>query len=99
MGNPGKWCIGQIDADGGTAETQYAEAYAATQYSTDPTEASTGDWKDGTVSDWNEDRGFGFMSMDDGKRAYIHRNNFGGTGSLMVGMRMRVSVKADPRNP
>eukprot|EP00927_Polykrikos_kofoidii_P065062 TRINITY_DN60859_c0_g1_i1.p1 TRINITY_DN60859_c0_g1~~TRINITY_DN60859_c0_g1_i1.p1 ORF type:complete len:660 (+),score=132.55 TRINITY_DN60859_c0_g1_i1:150-2129(+) len=54
---------------------------------------------DGTVTKWKEDGGYGFLSMDDGRRIYIHRNVFGGVGSLVVGQRLRVTTKLDPRNP
>jgi len=60
---------------------------------------SSGGDDEGTVTDWHDAGGYGFLSMDDGKRAYIHRNSFGGKGSLTVGSRLRVTTKPDPRNP
>eukprot|EP00927_Polykrikos_kofoidii_P078168 TRINITY_DN7501_c1_g1_i1.p1 TRINITY_DN7501_c1_g1~~TRINITY_DN7501_c1_g1_i1.p1 ORF type:complete len:648 (-),score=111.37 TRINITY_DN7501_c1_g1_i1:120-2063(-) len=61
--------------------------------------AAAGQEADGTVSKWKEEGGYGFLSMDDGRRIYIHRNFFGGVGSLQVGQRLRVTTKPDPRNP
>mmetsp|Transcript_59912 Transcript_59912/g.188141 ORF Transcript_59912/g.188141 Transcript_59912/m.188141 type:complete len:114 (+) Transcript_59912:588-929(+) len=55
--------------------------------------------EEGTVSAWKEEGGYGFLSMADGRRAYIHRNVFGGSGSLVIGMVMQVTLKPDPRNP
>merc|ERR1712113_1008275 len=37
--------------------------------------------------------------MNDGRRAYIHRSAFGGSGSLSIGMRLRVTIQEDTRNP
>merc|ERR1712203_326473 len=39
------------------------------------------------------------MMIDDGRRAYIHRSAFGGSGNLTPGLRLRVIVKPDQRNP
>jgi len=53
--------------------------------------------EDGEVVEWNQKGGFGFLSMDDGRRAYIHASFMGG-GNLEVGRRLRVRTKPDPRN-
>jgi len=53
--------------------------------------------EDGTITDWRQE-GYGFLSMDDGRRVYIHHSSFGG-GDLYVGLRLRVLTKPDPRNP
>merc|ERR1719221_1531036 len=52
----------------------------------------------GTVEDWNAQGGYGFLRLDDTRKAYIHASKFGG-GDLFVGLRLRVNVEADPRNP
>merc|ERR1711933_443937 len=53
----------------------------------------------GSVSDWREEGGYGFLNLDSGRRAYIHRSALGGTGSLTVGMKLQVTVVPDTRNP
>jgi len=57
--------------------------------------------EEGTVEQFNDDKGFGFLMMDDGRRCYIHRSVFGGAHntSLPVGSRLRCTLKADARNP
>mmetsp|Transcript_7390 Transcript_7390/g.20705 ORF Transcript_7390/g.20705 Transcript_7390/m.20705 type:complete len:508 (-) Transcript_7390:302-1825(-) len=55
--------------------------------------------EEGVVVDWKEDGGYGFLSLDDGRRAYIHRSVFGSHVSLSTGMRLSVTTKQDPRNP
>lgn len=54
--------------------------------------------EDGEVDSWNPQGGFGFLTMADGRRAYIHASFLGG-GELVVGERLRVLLKPDPRNP
>jgi len=54
--------------------------------------------EDGVVSEWREEGGFGFVTMDDGRRVYIHHSSFGG-GNLEVGQRLRVITRPDNRNP
>merc|ERR1712187_108394 len=53
----------------------------------------------GIVTDWNEAGGYGFVQLDDGRRAYIHRSVFGGSGALTIGQRLRVRTDPDVRNP
>lgn len=53
----------------------------------------------GNVTDWREEGGYGFVLLDDGRRAYIHRSALGGTGSLVVGSRLSCTVQEDKRNP
>lgn len=55
--------------------------------------------EDGVVVDWREEGGYGFLQLEDGRRAYVHRSSFGGAGSLPVGARLRVIVGPDVRNP
>jgi len=83
--NPGKWCVGEIigELTGEPPPSRWAQGQA----------------EDGVVAEWNQNGGYGFLNMDDGKRAYIHRNFFGGSGDLLVGMRLRVTTRPDPRNP
>merc|ERR1712070_1108294 len=55
--------------------------------------------EDGVVDSWNTKGGFGFLRMDDGRRAYIHASFVGGGGcDLEVGTRLTVRTKPDPRN-
>lgn len=57
--------------------------------------------EDGEICQWNVQGGFGFLNMDDGRRAYIHASVFGDheRRELAIGLRMRVATKPDPRNP
>jgi len=55
--------------------------------------------EEGTVTEWHENSGYGFILLHDGRKLYVHRSAFGGTGGLMVGSRLRVAVKPDTRNP
>lgn len=63
------------------------------------TEADMGEdkWANAAVVQWHEDRGFGFVSMEDGRRAYVHHSVFGG-GALTVGHSCRVLVCRDRVN-
>eukprot|EP00927_Polykrikos_kofoidii_P079004 TRINITY_DN757_c0_g1_i1.p1 TRINITY_DN757_c0_g1~~TRINITY_DN757_c0_g1_i1.p1 ORF type:complete len:669 (+),score=97.62 TRINITY_DN757_c0_g1_i1:85-2007(+) len=90
--NPGKWCVNDIKGE--IAEDPSDVAQAASGANGD----ATGGEADGTVSEWKEG-GYGFLAMDDGRRVYVHRSRFGGTGSLAVGQRLRVTTQLDPRNP
>ncbi|CAK0803000.1 unnamed protein product [Prorocentrum cordatum] len=83
--NPGKWTVDQV----------VAQPPGAPQGAAPP----MGDTASGTVASWNEDGGYGFLDMEDGRRAYIHRSMFGGAGSLAVGSRLLVSTRPDSRNP
>merc|ERR1712242_129294 len=105
--NPGKWCVGEVKSElppasaeqlllGSMLDASAAQA-AAVQAQQQQEVAET--CEGGTVQEWQESGGYGFLAMDDGRRAYIHRNTFGGKGSLMVGSRLSVTTKPDPRNP
>lgn len=83
--NPGKWTVDRV-----LGQPLEAAACAA---------APAGSTANGTVASWNEDGGYGFLDMEDGRRAYIHRSMFGGTGSLAVGSCLLVSTRPDSRNP
>merc|ERR1740121_2942018 len=54
--------------------------------------------EDGVVTEWREDGGFGFITLDDGRRAYVHHSCFGG-GNLELGQRLMVCTKPDSRDP
>jgi len=83
--NPGKWCVGDIIGElvGEPPPSQWAQGQAEM----------------GVVAEWNQSGGYGFLNMEDGKRAYIHRNFFGGSGDLVIGSRLKVTIRPDPRNP
>jgi len=91
--NPGKWCVGQVLAG------LQGEPVPVADQVLEQVPQPQGVPEEGIVADWKEDGGFGFLTMTDGRRAYIHRNSFGGTGSLVVGMGLQVTTKPDPRNP
>lgn len=57
--------------------------------------------EDGTVAEWSSLKGFGFLLMDDGRRAYIHASAFAanGGGELSVGQRFKATLAPDARNP
>lgn len=106
--NPGKWCVGEVRSEmppasaeqlllGSVLDASAAQA-AMLQAQQQQQEESDG-CEGGTVQEWQESGGYGFLAMDDGRRAYIHRNTFGGKGSLVVGTRLSVTTKSDPRNP
>lgn len=109
--NPGKWCVAQIQAELATGDMAPTASSAAAQMalvvrgddapavSAIDANYTPGEEADGTVTEWREEGGYGFLSMDDGRRIYIHRNFFGGAGSLVIGQRLRVTTKPDPRNP
>lgn len=73
-----------------------------------PPPEEEGEW--GQIQEWSGS-GFGFVSLEDGRRAYIHSNDIraflkgreGGTsrhaGELDVGQRLRVLTEPDSRNP
>lgn len=54
--------------------------------------------EDCTVSSWNHQGGFGFVNLDDGRRAYIHISAMKDRSQLEVGERLRVITKPDERN-
>jgi len=53
----------------------------------------------GVVKEWHSDKGYGFLHLLDGRRVYVHRVAFGGSGDLIVGQQIQVRIKADPQNP
>merc|ERR1712190_439654 len=97
--NPGKWCVAEVLPDGlhmavpplRPAQNQWTPSRAFNATTPVPFDR-------GTVEDWNAQGGYGFLRLDDGRKVYIHASKFGG-GDLSVGMRLRVLVEADPRNP
>eukprot|EP00928_Gymnodinium_smaydae_P018309 TRINITY_DN16977_c0_g2_i2.p1 TRINITY_DN16977_c0_g2~~TRINITY_DN16977_c0_g2_i2.p1 ORF type:complete len:286 (+),score=51.18 TRINITY_DN16977_c0_g2_i2:439-1296(+) len=55
------------------------------------------EWLNATVADWAEQRGFGFVVLEDNRRAYVHHSSFGG-GSLQKGQSCQVVVMPDRLN-
>merc|ERR1719210_1934046 len=56
--------------------------------------------EEGVVTEWKEDGGYGFLTMDDGRRAYVHRRVlWSDRASLVIGARMRVTIGPDLRDP
>lgn len=55
-------------------------------------------FKEGTVQQWNQERGFGFIELDDGRRLHVHHTAFGG-GSMLEGGRVEAIPMADKKNP
>jgi len=53
----------------------------------------------GVVAEWKVEGGYGFINLDDGRRAYVHRSALGGSGDLSVGSHLSVVVRPDARNP
>jgi len=88
--NAGKWCVAEV----------FGELTDPTQPPPPPAPAvgqnSTGE--DGTVHEWHEDGGYGFLNMDDGRRVYVHRSHLGGGVTLLAGQRLRITTKPDTRN-
>mmetsp|Transcript_114875 Transcript_114875/g.199006 ORF Transcript_114875/g.199006 Transcript_114875/m.199006 type:complete len:467 (-) Transcript_114875:49-1449(-) len=84
--NPGKWCVAGVLGPASEPGVQAAQMLEQAQF------------MEGVVADW-KDSGYGFVNMDDGRRAYVHRTALGGTGSLTVGLRVQVLLKPDLRNP
>mmetsp|Transcript_125584 Transcript_125584/g.217741 ORF Transcript_125584/g.217741 Transcript_125584/m.217741 type:complete len:468 (+) Transcript_125584:47-1450(+) len=114
--NPGKWSVASLSymsasqAFGGApASVSAAQAFgggpsgvpASVAFSSSPGVAQGVGTADGVVADWKEQGGYGFINLDDGRRAYVHRSNIGGIGflDLVVGTRYRVNVQPDMRNP
>jgi len=93
--NPGKLCIGEIKHELPVVETSPTISTSTVTVQ----DAPTSDMQTGVVSEWREEGGFGFMTMEDGRRAYIHRSVLGGSVSLVVGQVLQVSMRPDPRNP
>jgi len=55
-----------------------------------------GDWFEGVVADWQK-RGFGFITLADNRRVYVHASSFGG-GELKVGETVRCTLEEDDKN-
>jgi len=92
--NPGKWCVAEVRADYGL----HVASRPSTPRKVQPPRGPPGE--DGTVTDWNDHGGYGFLLLDDQRRVYIHRSGFvGGAGNLTIGQRLKVTVAPDSRNP
>merc|ERR1719277_2046330 len=55
-----------------------------------------GDWFEGVVADWQK-RGFGFITLTDNRRVYVHASSFGG-GELKLGETVRCTLEEDDKN-
>jgi len=55
------------------------------------------DWLPGTVAEWHEERGYGFIVLEDGRRLYVHHSAFGG-GSLQQGSPCEATAAPDKVN-
>jgi len=55
------------------------------------------EWHSGAVSEWHEERGYGFIELTDGRRLYVHHSAFGG-GSLLQGMPCEAMAAPDRVN-
>jgi len=55
------------------------------------------EWLSGTVAEWHEERGYGFIELEDGRRLYVHHTAFGG-GSLLQGSPCEAVATADKVN-
>eukprot|EP00927_Polykrikos_kofoidii_P050415 TRINITY_DN44331_c0_g1_i1.p1 TRINITY_DN44331_c0_g1~~TRINITY_DN44331_c0_g1_i1.p1 ORF type:complete len:644 (+),score=89.35 TRINITY_DN44331_c0_g1_i1:144-2075(+) len=98
--NPGKWCVTEVKGEIAPDPSYSDNGPQAGAVGTDNDASHTGGGEvDGTVKEWRDEGGYGFLAMDDGKWVYIHRSRFGGTGSLVAGQRLRVTIEPDPRNP
>ena len=55
----------------------------------------------GTVESYSEQKGFGFITQEDGEKAFFHRTsiNMSGYKTLNIGDRVRFEVKASVRGP
>ncbi|MDE1823058.1 MAG: cold shock domain-containing protein [Candidatus Micrarchaeota archaeon] len=53
----------------------------------------------GKVKMFNAERGFGFITGDDGKDVYVHKTAIEGGATLMVGDAVEYEVEAGERGP
>ena len=53
----------------------------------------------GTVKMFNAERGFGFITGDDGKDVYVHKTSIEGGATLTVGDKVEYEVVAGERGP
>ncbi len=56
---------------------------------------------EGTVKWFNEKKGYGFISMDDGQDVFVHYSSVMGTGfkTLYEGQRVRFDVEQGDKGP
>ncbi len=53
----------------------------------------------GKVKMFNAERGFGFITGDDGKDVYVHTSSIQGGGTLSIGDAVEYDVEAGERGP
>lgn len=53
----------------------------------------------GKVKMFNTDRGFGFITGDDGKDVYVHTSSIEGGAALPIGTEVEYDVEAGERGP
>jgi len=100
--NPGKWAAMEVQRTfteimEATAAAYSAPEYTAAAYSSPSPTSSSEERYEGTVAEWNE-RGFGFIALNDARRVYMHSSAFGG-GNMVAGITVNCTLKEDPRNP
>merc|ERR1711879_273416 len=102
--NPGKWCVAEVkskDSDEPGSQ-EVGELLPEDANPLLPDGAGGQSWSEselipGTVTSWDP-RGFGFVELEDMRRAYVHHSAFGG-GHLSVGEEVSVTVLPDRINP
>jgi cold shock CspA family protein len=87
--NPGKWSVDRVIGVGLVATPSVPS-------DTLPPRASN--LVKGTVSEWNP-RGFGFVMMEDGRRAYVHSSQCPFGQHLSKGETIFATIVPDPSNP
>jgi len=98
--NPGKWCVASVHAElPAQSQARWGAKAHAPMQQMQPMQPMQPVGEEGVVGEWLEESGYGFMHMDDGRRAYVHRSALGAGGSLVVGSRLRVALGPDARNP
>lgn len=94
----GKWQAQAVQRLNNASPTRLNAVQAITNFSqASPAPGGSGPRMQGTVAEWNE-RGFGFLMMEDGTRAFIHANQCGGE-HLQQGELVAAEIIPDPRTP
>lgn len=101
--NPGKWSVKSLVRQSASPDMQETVAQTQTQnlndlMGNDGDEQAEQAYVIGTVVQWHEDRGYGFVDLEDGRKVYVHHTFFGG-GSLMEGQPCELLPAPDRKNP